>query len=79
MPAVLSTIMILSPILASCVNVVVTIVPPLPLTALICVPEIIPVPVNGAPTGGAVPVKPMYKLPDNVIKLVVRVPFVPLL
>ena len=77
MPNVESTVRVVSPIAAPTVNVAVTTTPPSPVTAVICAPVLIPVPLIGAPIGGMVPVNPITSDPAAVAKLVVIVPLEP--
>ena len=67
-----------APILAAVVNVVDAATPPFPTTLVTCVPVLTPVPDNGDPIGGMVPVNPIKSRPDGVIKEVVIVPLLPL-
>ena len=78
MPVVLLTTISVSPILAGLASVVDADTPPLPITLVTCVPVEIPVPDNGAPIGGIVPVNPIKSLPEGVINAVVIVPLLPL-
>ena len=70
--------MSVAPMLARPVNVVDAAMPPLPTTLVTCVPVLTPVPDNGDPIGGIVPVNPIESRPDGVIKAVVIVPLLPL-
>ena len=69
--------MLVFPIAAFVVKVTAAAVPPGPITEVICVPVVIPVPVSGEPIGGTVPENPTISTPAGVIRLVVIVPLDP--
>ena len=77
MPVVLVTSMVVAPIAASALRVVEAAAPPDPVTAVICVPVVTPVPLTGAPICGPPEANPILLLPLGVIKLVVIVPELP--
>ena len=58
-PVLLVTVMVVSPMIALAPSVVDAAVPPDPVTAVICVPVLTPVPVRGAPIPTAPALKPI--------------------
>ena len=76
-PVVSVTSTVVSPISALEIRVVDAAAPPDPVTAVICVPLLTPVPLSGAPICGLPEVNPIVVLPRGVIKLVVMVPELP--